>query len=165
MTARLALFLAAALALAGCRHREITKLDREQAANMTSEADFAVTVREWSRAEGLYAGAAKLCPDSGDIWLHLGIVRMRLNDHDGARSAYKSAASVYEQEASVEPLKSMAVIRRAYVLVILGRSDEARSMVAKAFEKHPNDLILNKFMDNKGLDKMLADPELKSISP
>src|ERR1019366_3220942 len=85
---RLGLLIAAALVLSACRHKEITKLEREEAANVASEADFAVTVREWSRAEGLYAKAATLCPDSGDYWVSLGIVRMRLNDHSGARSAY-----------------------------------------------------------------------------
>ena len=83
MSPRQALLLAAALALCGCRHREITKLEREEAANMASEADFAVTVKEWSRAEGLYSKAAALCPDTGDLWLNLGVVRMRLGDHGG----------------------------------------------------------------------------------
>jgi len=58
-----------------------------------SEANFAVTIREWSRAEGLYTKAVKICPDSGDYWLDLGVVRMHLNDRGGARSAYKSRST------------------------------------------------------------------------
>ena len=162
---RLGLLIAAALVLSACRHKEITKLEREEAANVASEADFAVTVREWSRAEGLYAKAATLCPDSGDYWVSLGIVRMRLNDHSGARSAYKSAIAAYTDEFEHNPANSQTVIRRAYVLILLGRADEARSVVDKARAKYPNDRVLRSFFENQGMAKMIADPGLKGLSP
>jgi len=165
MTARLALLLAATFALCGCRHREITKLEREEAANMVSEANFAVTVKEWGRAEGLYARAAALCPDSGDYWVNLGLVRMRLGNRDGARSAYKEAVSAYKDAAELDPANSQAVVRRLYVLVVLGRADEARSVLEKARSRNPGDRVLKKFAENRDLDKMAADPGLKSVSP
>jgi Flp pilus assembly protein TadD len=165
MSPRQALLLAAALALCGCRHREITKLEREEAANMASEADFAVTVKEWSRAEGLYSKAAALCPDTGDLWLNLGVVRMRLGDHGGARSAYRSAVSAYADAEKLAPSDRQAVLRRAYVLVILGRADDARSAVEEARARNPDDRVLRSFIEDKGLEKMLADPDLKRLSP
>jgi Flp pilus assembly protein TadD len=162
---RLGLLTAAALALCACHHREITKTEREQAANMSSEADFAVTVREWSRAEGLYAKAAALCPDTGDYWVSLGIVRMRLNDHGGARSAYKSAITAYSDAFGRTPANAQNVIREAYVLVVIGRADEARSILDKARAKNPGDRVLRSFFENHGLDKMISDPGLKGLSP
>jgi len=165
MSARLALLLAAALALCACRHREITKLERDEAASDSSEADFAVTVKEWSRAEGLYAKAAALCPDTGDYWLNLGVVRMRLGDKGGARSAYKSADAAYRDAADLDPANSKAVIRRIYVLVLLGRADDARSVLDKARAKSPADRLLRSFYENGGLAKMAADPALKSLAP
>ena len=165
MKARLAPVLAAALALAGCRPREITSLQRMEAASIASEAEFAVNLSEWKRAEGLYAQAAGLCPDTGDLWINLGIVRMRLDDHPGARSAYKSALSAFEADCSRDPANSRAVLRRAYVLVILGRADEARSTVDRARARFPDDRRLRGFVGSEGVDGLVADPAVKSISP
>jgi tetratricopeptide (TPR) repeat protein len=165
MRARLALAMAAALALAGCRAKEITKLQRDEAANDVSDADFAVTIHDWARAETGYGKAVELCPDEGDVWMNLGIVRMRQHKNDEARSAYKSALSVYVAGSKAHPLDSATVMRRAYVLVVLGRSDEARSVVADAVAKSPDDRRLQNFVAAKGVDNMMADPALKEISP
>jgi tetratricopeptide (TPR) repeat protein len=165
MRPSLVLPLAMVLAVAGCHRKEITKLERDEAANIVSEADFAVTLREWSRAEGLYARAAQLCPDSGSTWFNLGLTRMRQNNHSGAKAAYKSALADYEDDSAREPSNAQAVIRRAYVLVILGRPDDARSVIAKARSKNPDDRTLRSFTENNSLDSMIADPGLKSISP
>lgn len=165
ITFRSVLVLAAALALAGCHRREITSLQRKEAANVVSEAEFAVTMRDWKRAEGLYAKAVDLCPDAGDTWVNLGICRMRLRDRDGARSAYKSALAAYEAAADSVPADPQDVLRRAYVLVILGRVDEARSAVDRARAKYPDDRRLRTFVENHGVDGFVADPGLKDISP
>jgi len=162
---RLALVLAAAIALAGCRAREITSLERKEAANVASEAEFAVTMRDWKRAEGLYAKAADICPDSGDFWMKLGVVRMRLGDRPGARSAYKSALGAYGDDCDKDPANSQAVLRRVYVLVILGRADEARSALDRARSKYPDDRRLRSFVENRGVDGLVSDPGLKGVMP
>jgi tetratricopeptide (TPR) repeat protein len=162
---RLVLVVAAALALEGCRPREITSLQRKEAANVISEADFAVTMRDWKRAEGLFARAVQLCPDAGDSWVNLGVVRMHLGDHPGARSAYKSALSAYEADFDLNPADTRDVLRRAYVLVLLGRADEARSAVDKARATYPQDRRLRSFAENRGVDGLIASPGLKDISP
>jgi len=164
MISRLVL-AAAALALAGCRPREITSLQRKEAANVLSEAEFAVTLHDWKRAEGLYAKAADLCPDDGNSWLNLGIVRMHLADRGGARSAYKSALSAYEAASDRNPANSQVVLRRAYVLVILGRAGEARRAVDRALAKYPEDWRLRNFVDNRGVDGLVSDPALKEVTP
>jgi Flp pilus assembly protein TadD len=165
MTHRLALVLAAAVVLAGCRPREITKLERDEAANVVSEAEFAVTLKDWPRAEGLYAKAAALCPDMAENWVRLGVVRVRMHNSDGARDAYKSALSAFKDDFKRDPTNSGAVIRGATVLVILGRPDDARAMVAKAYSDHPDDHRLRNFVEMKGVDKIAADPSLKEVSP
>jgi tetratricopeptide (TPR) repeat protein len=165
MTARTALVLAAALSLTGCSKKVISPLDRAEAANMASEADFAMNVHEWARAEGLYAKATALCPDTGLTWIALGVARMHLNDHSGARSAYKSAASAYKSAYEGDPSNSQALEQQAYVLVLLGRQDEARSVAAKAQKDHPDDRIIREFAEGGQLEKVIADPGLKDISP
>jgi len=165
MRPRVALALVAVLALAGCHRKEITSLERKEGASLSSEADFAVTMKEWSRAEDLFAKAVKLCPDQGDTWLNLAVVRMRLKNPDGARSAYKSALAAYQDDMDRNPNNTMSVLRKAYVLVILGRADEARSLASKSLSKHPDDRTLKGFVEGNGVDKMIADPRLKEISP
>jgi Flp pilus assembly protein TadD len=165
MTNRVALVLAAAVVLAGCRARQITKLERDEAANVTSEAEFAVTMKDWARAEGLYAKAGALCPDQGETWVRLGVVRVQLHDSGGAREAYKSAVSAFKDDSKRDPANTASVIRCASVLVILGRVDEARSLVDKAYARNPDDRRLRDFVQMKGVDRLVADPGLKAVSP
>ncbi len=99
---------------------------------MVSEAEFAVSVKEWPRAEGLYTSATTLCPDDPDIWVKLGVARMRLGNHSGARDAFKSGAAAYKDAIKANPANTQLVVRLAYVYVVLGRPDEARDLVAKA---------------------------------
>jgi hypothetical protein len=56
-------------------------------------------------------------------------------------------------------------MRAATVLVILGRPEEARSLVDKAYAKVPDDRRLKAFVEDRGLDRIMADPGVKSISP
>jgi Flp pilus assembly protein TadD len=165
MTVRLALVLAVGVVLAGCRAREITSIERKEAANILSEAQFAVALKDWSRAEGLYAKAAALCPDQGETWSGLGVARMRLHNPSGARDAYKSALAAYRDDMKRDPSNSMPVIRSASLLVILGRADEARSLVDGAFAKNPGDRRLQNFVEMKGVDKIAADPVIREVSP
>jgi Flp pilus assembly protein TadD len=165
MRARLALAAAAMLALAGCRAKEISKEQREQAHLDASDAEFAVTIHDLGRAEGMFAKAAELCPDEGDTWLKLGIVRMQLKNPDGARQAYKSAGAAFKDAHKANPSDSSLVIKRAYILVLLGRPDEAQSVVADAAAKAPDDRRLQGFVEMKGVDKMIADPAVKQLTP
>jgi Flp pilus assembly protein TadD len=165
MRSRLALAAAALLALAGCRAKEITPEQRNEALLDASDADFAVTIHDLPRAEGNFAKAVELCPDEGDVWMKLGMVRIQLKNPDGARSAYKSALATFVAGSKANPSDSSFIFKRVYVLVILGRGDEARSLVEDAGAKAPDDQRLQAFIQTKALDKMLADPALKQISP
>ncbi|HZZ19226.1 MAG TPA: tetratricopeptide repeat protein [Opitutaceae bacterium] len=165
MRARLALAAAAILAIAGCRAKQVTTEERNQALLDASDADFAVTIHDMPRAEGMFAKAVELCPDEGDVWLKLAVVRMQLKNPDGARQAYKSALSAFKDASKAHPADSSLILRRAYILVILGRGDEGRRLVEDAAAKAPDDHRLQAFIQAKGLDKMLADPSVKQISP
>ena len=164
MRFRLAQFTAGCLLLCGC-HKEITSIDRKEAASNVSEAEFAINLKDWARAEDLYSKSVKLCPDKGDYWMSLGIVRMHVGKRDGAKSAYKSALNAFKaQEGSVAD-NSDVVIREAYALVLLGRPDEARSLVDRAHARHPENRALSSFVEAHNLDRMISDPTIKEISP
>src|SRR5688572_27242500 len=47
----------------GCTPRKpVTERDRKEAAHLVSEAQFAMTMREWTRAEELLAKAVRVAP-------------------------------------------------------------------------------------------------------
>ena len=68
------------LALTGCQPQSarITSLQRKAAASLISEAEFALTIREFVRAEKLLTQASALEFDNGKTWISLGMVRVRL---------------------------------------------------------------------------------------
>jgi len=165
MKSRLAATLAVAMALAGCRDKEITPHDRELAASDLSEAQFAVTLQDWPRAEDLFAKAAALVPDDGDTWMNLGVARMRRHDPSGAKSAYKSALAAFKAAYKRKPDDPTPVFNEVTVLVLLGRVDDARDLVSEAAAKHPDDRRLKSFIEAKQIDRILARPGIKDLSP
>lgn len=156
----------AALSATGCgrRAREITSLQRKEAASLASEAEFAVTLRDLPRAEKLLTKVVALCPDTGEYWVGLGSLRMRLGDRDGAKSAYQSALGAYEDAAKGEKADGTPVLQQIHVLALLGRVDEARKLLEKSEKLHPNDRLIRDFVQERQLDQMLADPTFKGMS-
>lgn len=162
----LALFATVALILgAGCsRKPKITELQRKEAAHVSSEADFALTLRDWARAEGLLTKAAQLCPDNGPYWVNLGAVRVQLGNKAGAKAAYESALRAYQAEADEEKMSPEPWLRQVYVLALLGRADEARKTLDKAAKKFPDNRNVKAFIEGKQLDRMMADPKFKQAA-
>jgi tetratricopeptide (TPR) repeat protein len=160
------LALAAALLLAGCgpRGKNVTVRQRKEAAALVSEAQFAVSLRDFARAEPLLAQASQLCPDNTDYWISLGIVRRRLNNSSGAKTAYQEALASAKDAFKVDSSHPERLIQQAYILALLGRVDEARVLLTKAQQKNPDNLPLRTFMEKKELDRMTADPEFKEVA-
>ena len=150
----------------GCsrRSKEITSLQRKEAAQAVSEAQFALTLRDYARAEAELAKAVAACPDSGDYWVSLGSVRVRLGQRDGAKAAYKSALAAYEDAAARNARDEQAMVQQVTVLALLGRVDDARALLAKLPGRFPESRNIRVFLERKQLDAMLADPKFKEIS-
>src|SRR5262245_57105137 len=138
-------FVLGAIALvftAACgRQKEITTLQRKEAANLASEAQFAMSLRDLPRTEGLLKKAAELCPDSGEYWVNLGSVRMHMKDRSGAKTAYKSALSAYQAAYKKDSKDKDLLLRQVYVLALLGDVKEARSVLDDAQKKNPDDRL------------------------
>lgn len=161
------LLVCAALALgAGCGKKasDISDLARKQAANLVSEANFALTLRDYARAEPLFAQAAKLCPDTGEYWLNLGMVRVRQGNKSAAKDAYKEALAAYREASKQNPESAESRLQQVYVLALLGRIDDAREAAEKAAKQQPNDRTLRMFVEGKQLDRILADAAFKEIA-
>lgn len=153
----------AALTASGCGKKEISSIDRRQAATMVSEANFAMSVRDWSRAEGLFAQAVKLCPDTPEYWLALGTARRRLNDKPGAQTGYEETLKLVKQTYKKSPNPALG-LQQVYLYALLGKVDDARSTVTKVQADFPNDPAVRAFVENKQLDQILTAPEFKDLA-
>jgi Flp pilus assembly protein TadD len=148
----------------GAKKKEITEAHRQEAALHVSEAQFALSVRDWARAEPLLAKAAELTPDVPALWRDLGIARRRLNQSGPAKTAYRAALAGFEEAAKNRPTEPQLVVEQVKVLVLLGRVDDARALLDKLPAKFPEDRNVKAFVDSKPIDQMLADPKFKELA-
>lgn len=158
---------AAALTIAtgcGAKKKEVTELQRKQAAHLASEAQFAMTIKDYAGAEGSLAKAIELTPDEGGLWVTLGAVRMKQGRRDAAKDAYKRALGAYELEASEAKADPEPRLKQVYVLALLGRKDDGRSLLDKAAKQFPNNRDVKLFIESQQLERMQSDPAFKEMA-
>lgn len=145
----------------GSNDVEVNSRDQKEAANLVSEAQFALQLRDSARAEGLLTKATKLDPTVPDMWLMLGACRKRLGNSGGAKQAYKEALSAQERLAKKEPTLGDPRLGQVYIHALLGDEPAARKALDKAAKDLPNDRSIRQFIADKALDRMLTDPGFK----
>lgn len=127
---------------------------------LASEAQFAINVRDWARAEGLLAKTVQLVPDA-DYWMALGSSRVRLGNKAGATEAYQKSLRAFADEAAVDEKRVEPWLGQITVLALLGKTDASRALVTKALKRFPNDTRLKSLSDPKQFEAMLNDPGFK----
>jgi tetratricopeptide (TPR) repeat protein len=159
-------FLAVALLLgSGCgRQKEITELQRKEAAHLASEADFALTLRDYARVESVMTKVVGLCPDTGAYWVTLGSAQMRLGNRGRAKGSYESALRAYETEAKRGKTEVEPWLGQVTALALLGRADNGRALLEKIAKRFPEDRTVRAYIERKQLDLMLSDPKFKEIA-
>lgn len=160
----LLLILSVALLASGCGRKEITTLQRKEAATLVSEANFAITLRDLPRAEGLLAKAVVLCPDTADYWLLLGNVQRRQDNRAGAKASYEQALKENKELYRREPKNGVILLQQVYIFALLGRADDAREAQANAQKNHADDRKVRAFVESKELDRILSDPGFKDLA-
>jgi tetratricopeptide (TPR) repeat protein len=152
---------------AGCgRKKAITEHQRKEADHLVAEANFAMNLRDWARAEGLLAKATSLVPDNGVLWTSLGSMRVRLGQKSGAKEAYLKALQAYEAEAAADETKADVEpwLKQVYVLALLGRANDGRALLDKIGRKFPGNRNVRAFIEGRQFDAMLADPIFKQAA-
>lgn len=159
-------FAGVVLALVGCKPKpaDITSLQRKEATNLFSEAQFAMELRDYARAEGLLAKATALEFDRGDYWVSRGTMRVRLGQRPAAKKAYESALNAFEAAYKLEPKVPQRYLQQVYALARIGRVDEARTLLASVEKKHPGDPAVRAFVQGKQLDAILKSALFEEIS-
>lgn len=167
ITTRLVLaMVAVALAFGtGCRakKKEVTELQRKEAALLASEAQFAMQLRNWAEAEAALTKAVEKVPDLGPYWVSLGAMRMKLGKRSEARAAYQGALKAFETEAAEDKNDPEPWLQQVYVLALLGRADDGRALLEKIAKRFPDNRNVKLFVESK-FKEMLADPQLKEMA-
>ncbi len=154
-----------AFVLGGCKPKSasITSIHRKEAANLVSEAQFAMSIRDYARAEGLLAKATVLEFDNGNYWVSLGSMRVRLGQRPAAKKAYESALHAFEEAYKLKPAVAQPYLQQVYALALLGRADDARALLVKIEKKHGDDAAVRSFVKGRQLDAMLASQMFKEV--
>ena len=150
--------------VSGCTKKiEVTSLQRKEAAALVSEAEVAITIRDFPRAETLMQQAVKLCPDNGSYALSLGNILVKTGKKPEAKKVFSSALQAYQAAYKADPTDGSLLMRQMYVQALLGQGDEARKLLRKAKDKHPKNSEVSGFSEN-ALEQMLADPGFKAMA-
>lgn len=164
MSRLLSLVLVSTVLLAGCgRKVEVTPLQRKQAAALVSEAEFALTVRDFARAEKLLVEATDIVSDNGGYWVMLGNLAKRNRHHDLAKKAYTAGSKAFAAAYKAESTSGMLLMRQMYCEALLGHHDQAKMIIQQARAKHPTEPEIKAF-DDAAYDRMLANPNFKELA-
>ncbi|MDF9826184.1 tetratricopeptide (TPR) repeat protein [Ereboglobus sp. PH5-10] len=160
LTALLVLFL-----IAGCGggKKEVSKLHQDQAAKHASDANMENFLRNYAAAEKSLTQATTLNPTVDDYWIELGKVRVRLGDKSGATKAYKGALAACDAQLKEVAENPVFIERKLRALVMLGRDDDARKVLAKAVKNYPQNTHLKTLDQVKAVDLFKNDAHLKDF--
>lgn len=145
---------------AASQPKEVSRAVAAEAETNASDAVFAMQVRDLQRAEKGWTRALELRPDIPEWWESCGTVQRRLGKTGDARSSYKRALAIWEMryEATSDPQFGL---HRIFTLVLLDRVDEARRLSEKLGKLHPKEPLIRNFVDNRGMEQLLSDPDMK----
>lgn len=149
----------------GCSKKniEVSAATKAEAAMLASEAQFAMQIREFNRAEELLQRALKLREDMPEYWVTLGMARRKQDNKDGARKAYKTALGLHTDRYN-EGHKPEELAQQAFVLALLGRGEEALALLNQGLKDHPNHPVMQKMADPRGLPRTFKTEEFKSLA-
>lgn len=155
----------AVLFSSGCsqKPKEVPEVVKKEAATLVSEAQFAMSIREFSRAEELIQRALKLREDMPEYWVSLGMARRKQDDKKGARKAYEKALGLHQDRYKSDHAPE-ELAQQAFVLALLGRNDEALKVLEKGLKDHPDSAVIKKMADPRGLPRTFQSPQFKELS-
>ncbi|HSI07407.1 MAG TPA: tetratricopeptide repeat protein [Rariglobus sp.] len=165
MRSPLIVVCAVLLLTSGCskKPKEVPAAVKAEAAMLISEAQFASSIREYPRAQELVERAIKLRDDVPEYWVTLGMARRKQENKDGARKAYEKALGLhkarYKEEKNPEELG-----QQAFVLALLGRTDEALKVLDQGLKDHPDSAVMKKMADPRGLPATFKAPKFQELA-
>ncbi|MBL9201227.1 MAG: hypothetical protein JNL39_12015 [Opitutaceae bacterium] len=150
---------------AGCGPgaKPLSERDLNEMKALQAESQYAMTMKQWSRAESLYERAIKISPEV-EFFHNLGSARMRLQNRAGAKEAYESGIRACDHLAAVKRGSTDPLLKKIQLLALLGKVEEARALQAKIDKEFRQDHAVRAFVDGKKLDALIASPIFKEIA-
>lgn len=141
--------------------REVPRQEAAKADNAASEAVFAHQLRDYPRAIQSLETALALRKDIPDWWELLARCHLASGDKKEARKAYKRALSLWN--AYYEQTRDPRIgLQEVVTMLYLGRDDEAAKLLETLVKNHPEDHELRILIGKKGIEYLLADPDVRS---
>ncbi len=158
--------MALALAVSGCKDKpkEIPAIARAEAAQYVGEAEFAMQIRDYARAEGLFARAVELDSEQPRYWLHLGSARKHLNNISGARKAYERARELLQLQYRGDKSSPVPLFAEIQVCILLGKPDDAKNVYDRIVRDHGAEAEVKDFVERRLFDELVTDTNLKAMS-
>lgn len=159
---------AALLAVTGCKQKsqakeaQISPEARAQAAQVASEGEFSIQVRDYAAAEQSLLKAVALDSITPRYWKELGATRKHLGNTNGAREAYQKSYDLLEAARKKDAGSGGLVLGEVETLVLLGRTQDAKDLLQKTAKDFPHDPTLQQMVSNDIVDKMASDPTIKA---
>jgi tetratricopeptide (TPR) repeat protein len=163
--ALLFLALAALTVIPACKKkpREYTASEKAQAANYVSEAQFAMQIREFARAEELFQKATTIRDDFPEYWVALGMARRRQDNVKGARQAYEKALGLHTERYQSDK-RPEELVQQAWVTALLGKTDAALKLLQEGSKVHPENETLRKMSTPQGLPRTFQTSQFKDLA-
>jgi Flp pilus assembly protein TadD len=100
-----------------------------------------------ANAASLLRQATELKPDFAEAWVGLGMAEVQLSQIEKARSAYVQALTLHSERYKRTQAPN-ELQQQAFVLLLLGRADDAEALLAQGKQKHANSPTFQEFADN-----------------
>jgi tetratricopeptide (TPR) repeat protein len=153
----------ALLLVTGCSKKEVSPAAKSEAAMLVSEAQFAMQIREFKRAEELVQRAIDLREGQPEYWVTLGMARRRQDNKPGARQAYEKALGMHQARYKADKAPE-ELAQQAFVLALLGRTGDAVKLLEKGLKDHPDSAAYKKMADPRGLPRTFQSPDFKALA-
>ena len=150
---------------AGCtkKLKEVDPQAEKEAKLLMSEAQFAMSIREYPRAEELIRRSIKLTDEVPEYWVSLGMTLRKQDNKDEARKAYKRALELHTLRYEISK-KPEELAQQAFVLGLLGKTDDALKVLEKGLKEYPDSPVMKKMADPRGLPSTFKNQQFKDLT-
>ncbi len=164
----LAVFLC--VALVGCKDKPKTpvpstpKAVAAEVGRIISEAEFAVQMKDFARAETLMNQAIALEKDDARHYMRLAYVAIQQANKTNARAAYEKALKCYIQESKGDGGNPAIILDIINVHLLLRQPAEAQKVLDAAVKQFPKVEDFKIMQKENAIQQMMKDPEIQSLS-
>jgi Flp pilus assembly protein TadD len=106
---------------------------------LASESATALNAKDYTKAQTLARQATSIDPKFAEAWVGYGMASVRLGQADQARAAYEQALSLHQARHLQNPSDANQVFQQIFLLTLLGRQNDAETLLKQAHIDYPSD--------------------------